>query len=38
MFFIKISFYANKDFGGAYNTLRYAEKKSVPIINVAKDL
>ena len=28
--------YVNKDFGGAYNTLRYAEKKGTPIINVGK--
>ena len=27
--------YVNKDFGGAYNTLKYAEKKGVNIINVA---
>ena len=29
--------YVCKDFGGAYNTLRYAEKMGVPIINVGKD-
>ena len=28
--------YVNKDFGGAYNTLKYAEKKGVQIINVVK--
>ena len=28
--------YVNKDFGGAYNTLKYAEKKGVPIINVVR--
>ena len=29
--------YVNKDFGGAYNTLKYAEKNGVQIINVAKE-
>ena len=30
--------YVNKDFGGAYNTLRYAEKKGTPIINLANEI
>ena len=29
--------YVHKDVGGAYNTLKYAEKKGVPIINVGKN-
>ena len=29
--------YVNKDFGGAYNTLKYAAKKGVQIINVAEN-
>ena len=30
--------YVNKDFGGAYHTLRYAEKKGVQIINIGKNI
>lgn len=28
--------YIDHDYGGAYQTYRYAQKKSVPIINIAE--
>ncbi len=30
--------YLNKNNGGTYNTIKYAEKKGVPVINIAKKL
>ena len=31
-----LDFYIIRQYGGAYQTYRYAQRKSIPIINVAK--
>ncbi|MBR2044391.1 MAG: hypothetical protein IJ946_08660 [Clostridia bacterium] len=30
--------YVNREFGGAYKAMKYAEKRQKPIINLAKDI